>query len=176
MLLKSVWPSIIRTHSSIPPNYMKVAWIVLVISSLLAKLQMQSFHFQSIEWIGFSFPQRLFQICYIHAFLFGDCGWNSNGRTVTLVQFFKEWCRKKEFPCMPPCKDGNFQNIVTHFFPFLCSPSLFRGETLPAAYFLASSRLSLFKISRHNFTFILWAMKKYLKTSWDGSLLGVIFL
>ena len=28
MLLKSVWPHIIRTHSSIPQNYMKVVWIV----------------------------------------------------------------------------------------------------------------------------------------------------
>ena len=64
---------------------------------------------------------------------------------------------------MMPCKDGNCQNIVIHFCPFLGSPRLFRGETLPAAYFLASVRLSLFKISRYNFKFILWAMQKYLK-------------
>ena len=63
----------------------------------------------------------------------------------------------------PPLLFGNCQNIVKHFCPFLGSPRLFRGETLPAAYFLASLRLSLFKISRYNFKFILWAMQKYLK-------------
>ena len=93
------------------------------------------------------------------------------------------WCNssrndaeRKNFLVCHPAKMAIFKTLWHIFFPFMCSPSLFRGETLPAAYFLASSRLSLFKISRYNFTFILWVMQKYLKMRWDGSLLGVIFL